>query len=336
MNRMVRPRHQRRELHQLDVKLNSKRGMRVRQSRRRALFIKFAAVLLTLLTVSALVRWAYRQAFYENSEFRLHRFVVVTDGVLSEADVAAASRVELGMNLMSIDLGKVQERVESLPMVTEVDVKRKLPDLLEVSVKERVPLAWLSNPPHAIVPRSTANGYLIDGGGEVFRCQKLMKRFLDLPVIDTRHTAKPTEGAQMDTHMVKEAIHLLQESGRLFGSDGLALTEITIENRYSLKARFNNHMEVTFPVRELERSLEDLRLIITHAHSAGRQLATVNLIPKKNIPVTFYTPNASPKRAVPIGSVIPGIEKLPAVKPPLRATQEDPLQRQLRAILAVD
>ena len=336
INRMVRPRHQRMELHQLDVKLTSKRGRRVRQTRQRALVIKVAAVLLTLLTVSAAVRWAYRHAFYENSEFRLNRFVVVTDGVLTEADVAGASRVELGMNLMNIDLGEVRERVESLPMVTEVEVNRELPDLLEISVKEKVPLAWLSSPPHGVVPRSTANGFLIDEKGEVFRCQKLMKRFLDLPVIATHHTIKPTEGSKLDTAMVKEAIGLLKDCHRLFGSDGLEAKEIQIKTSYSLVVRFNNHMEVTFPIKDLERALQDLRLIITHSHSAGRQLATVNLVPKKNIPVTFYTPSQAPQRAVPVGRALPKVGGLPVVKPVKLASEEDPMERQLRSILAGD
>lgn len=331
VNRMVRPRHQRMELHQLDVKLNSKRGRRVRLSRQRALIIKVTAVLLTLLTVSALVRWGYRQAFYENSEFRLNRFVVATDGILSEADVAAASRIELGMNLMTIDLGAVRERIESLPMVTEVEVNRELPDLLEISIREKVPLAWLSCPMHGVRPRSTAEGFLIDESGEVFRCQKLLKRFLDLPVIETYQLARPTEGIRVDTKLVKRAIELLQESNRQFGSDGLEIKEVKIANSYSLVVRYNNHMEVTFGVKDVDRGLQDLRWIVTHAHSAGQQLATVNVMPKKNIPVTFYSPPAT--RATPIEAGLPRVGSL-LEKTATKVASEDPMQRQLRSILS--
>ncbi|MCB1232159.1 MAG: FtsQ-type POTRA domain-containing protein [Verrucomicrobiae bacterium] len=294
------------------------------------MIIKVSAILLTLLTVSALVRWAYRQAFYENSEFRLNRFVVQTDGVLSEADVADAARVELGMNLMTIDLKSVRERLAELPMVTSVEVNRELPDRLEVKIEERVPLAWLSCPPHGVRPRNTARGFLIDEQGEVFRCQKLLKRFLDLPVIETYHLPKPSEGAQMNSDEVKEAIRLVKESNQMFANDGLEVAEVRIRNAYSLTCRYNTQMEVTFGLKELDRGLQDLRWIVTHAHSAGQQLATVNVMPSRNIPVTFYTPSAI--QATPFQGVPGTLRALPSA-----AVGIDPnearLQRQLRSIL---
>lgn len=294
------------------------------------MLIKVSAILLTLLTVSALVRWAYRQAFYENSEFRLNRFVVQTDGVLSEADVANAARVELGMNLMTIDLKSVRERLAELPMVTSVEVNRELPDRLEVKIEERVPLAWLSCPPHGVRPRNTARGFLIDEHGEVFRCQKLLKRFLDLPVIETYHLPKPSEGAQMNSEEVKEAIRLVKESNRLFANDGLEVAEVRIRNAYSLTCRYNTQMEVTFGLKQLDRGLQDLRWIVTHAHSAGQQLATVNVMPSRNIPVTFYTPPSL--QATPIESAPGSLRDLPAAVPGMDPN-EARLQRQLRSIL---
>ncbi|MCB1063341.1 MAG: FtsQ-type POTRA domain-containing protein [Verrucomicrobiae bacterium] len=313
------------------MKLNSRRGQRVRQSRRRAILIKASAIILTLLTVSAMVRWAYRQAFYENSEFRLNRFVVSTDGVLTEADIADAGRVEMGMNLMTIDLKAVRERLAVLPMVVNVEVNRELPDLLEVKVEERVPLAWLSCPPQGVRPRNTTKGFLIDEHGEVFRCQKLLKRFLDLPVIETYHLPMPSEGAQMDTVVIREAIRLIQESNRMFGPDGLEVREVRVKNPYSLTCLYNTQMEAVFGLKEIDRGLQDLRWIVTHAHSAGQQLATVNVMPTKNIPVTFYTPPSMPTG--PHESGLPRIGNLPSVGAPSDDDSAARMQRQLRSIL---
>ncbi len=295
------------------------------------MIIKVSAILLTLLTVSALVRWAYRQAFYENSEFRLNRFMVQTDGILSEADVASAARVELGMNLMTIDLKAVRERLAELPMVTSVEINRELPDLLQVKIEERVPLAWLSCPPQGVRPRNTARGFLIDEHGEVFRCQKLLKRFLDLPVIETYHLPMPSEGAQLDSDVIKEAIRLVKESNRLFADDGLQIEEVRVRNPYSLTCRYNTLMEVTFGLKEIDRGLQDLRWIISHAHSAGQELATVNVMPSKNIPVTFYTPPAL--KATPLQAVPGSLRELPAAASPVDSNEER-LQRQLRSILS--
>ena len=135
------------ELHQLDVKTDSRKARRVRRTRKAAWLIKFAAIAVMILSASASVRWVYRQIFYENSEFRLNRLQIHTDGVLTEAELATAARVELGMNLMEIDLNEVRGQLGKLPMVTNAEVVREMPDRLEIRVKERVPVAWLSCPP---------------------------------------------------------------------------------------------------------------------------------------------------------------------------------------------
>ena len=328
-NRRVRPRQSRIELHQLDVKLNSRRGQRVRQCRRRAAIIKVAAIALTLITVSALVKWAYREAFYENSEFRLDRLVVQSDGVLSEAGVAAAASVEMGMNLMTIDLKDVRKQLVDLPMVLKADVTRELPDLLQITIEERQPLAWLSCPTQGVIPRNEAKGYLVDQNGEIFRCEKLLQRFLDLPVIETYEMPKPSEGTRIESAPVKEAIRLIRENDKLFAADGLAITEVRVRNAYSLTCTYNTLMQVVFSLKEIDRGLQDLRWIVTHAHSAGQQLATVNVMPSKNIPVTFYTPPAL--KATPVEGWLPEVRELPGSAP--GEGSDTPMQRQLKSIL---
>lgn len=324
VNRKIRPRHRRMEMHQLDVKLNSRRARRARFCRRRALLVKVAAILATLATVSGLVRWSYREAFYGDSEFRLNRLVAVSDGVLTEADLAAAARIELGMNLMEIDLKDVRRRVAELPMVVRAEVSRELPDLLEIRVAERVPVAWLSCPSQGIRPRTPSKGFLIDERGEVFRCQKLLERYLHLPVIETRDLPEPSEGTLVGAGPVRDAIRLIQESDLLFAADGLEVAEVTYRNPFSLACRYNNGMEAVFSIRELERGLQDLRWIVSHAHSAGHQIASVNVIPSKNIPVTFHSPPSL--RAQPLEGLPPdGPESGPGADPRL--------QRQLRSIL---
>ena len=278
------------ELHQLDVKVDSRKAKRVRRSRRTTWLIKVTAVVLSILSVSASVRWVYRQIFYENSEFCLNRLQIHTDGVLTEGEVATAARVEAGMNLMEIDLNEVRERIVKLPMAVHAEVIRELPDLLEIRVKERVPIAWLSCPPHGVRPRNTAHGFLVDANGEVFRCQKLIKRFLSLPVVETMRMPKPAEGTQIEFEPVREAIRLIQESNAIFELDRLEIVEVRLRNAWSLTVHYNNQMTVVFRVGDSERGLKDLRWIVSHAHSAQKELATVNVIPSKNIPVTFFKP----------------------------------------------
>jgi len=297
-NRQVRPRHRRMEIHQLDVKLDSRKARRVRRHRKASWLIKALAIVVMVLSATASVRWVYQQIFFENSEFVLNRLQVHSDGVLTEGELATAAGIELGMNLMEIDLDEVRERLAKLPMVIRSEVIRELPDRLEIRVKERVPVAWLSCPPHGVRPKNTAHGFLVDEEGQVFRCHKLIGRFMALPVIETMRMPKPAEGTRIEFAPVQEAISLIQRSNALFERDRLEVSEVRLRNEWSLNVHYNNQMTVVFGSGDTERGLEDLRWIVSHAHSAHKELATVNLIPTRNIPVTFFNPPE--QRAVPI------------------------------------
>ena len=310
------------ELHQLDVKTDSRKARRVRRTRKAAWLIKFAAIAVMILSASASVRWVYRQIFYENSEFRLNRLQIHTDGVLTEAELATAARVELGMNLMEIDLNEVRGQLGKLPMVTNAEVVREMPDRLEIRVKERVPVAWLSCPPHGVRPQNTAHGFLVDEDGQVFRCHKLITRFMALPVIETMRMPKPAEGTRIEFEPVREAIALIQSSNTLFERDRLEVVEVRLRNAWSMTAHYNNQMTVVFGAGDVERGLDDLRWIVSHAHSAKKELATVNLIPSKNIPVTFYKPPE--RRAVPISEGKLGDSSPPTVVRPIASRKAPP------------
>jgi hypothetical protein len=122
---------------------------------------------------------------------------------------------------------------------------------------------------------------------------------------------------------------LIRENDRLFGADGLAITEVRVRNAYSLTCTYNTLMQVVFSLREIDRGLQDLRWIVTHAHSAGQQLATVNVMPARNIPVTFYTPPSL--QATPVRGTLPEVRELPATAP--GPDSDTPMARQLKSIL---
>ncbi|MCB1234596.1 MAG: FtsQ-type POTRA domain-containing protein [Verrucomicrobiae bacterium] len=323
------------DLYQLDVKLDSRKSVRVRKSRRNATLVRFAAVALSLLSLSAGARWVYRQMFYENAEFRLNRLQVETDGSLTESEIVEAARVESGGNLMEIELARVRERLEALPMVLGAEVTRELPDLLRIEVRERVPVAWLSCPPHGVKPKSTARGFLVDDNGQIFRCHKLLPRLMHLPTIEVYHMPKPADGTVVESQPVRDAIRLLRESNRLFERDGLLVEQVTLRKSYSLSVDYTNGMEVIFGIRDFERGLQDLRWIVSHAHSSGRELASVNVIPSKNIPIKFHAEPAL--RAVPITDpelLAPDLPRVGILGPPgPDISPENGLNHELKSIL---
>ena len=286
-NRRAHPRRGRQEWHYLDVKIDSQKSRRIRKNRRLAGLIKILAIVFSLITLTVSVRWVYREIFFRDEEFRLSRLSVQTDGVMTEAELAAAGDIHQGMNLLAIDLTALQERITGLPMVKSAHVSRELPDRLIIDVKERTPVAWLSCPPHGVEPGNTARGYLVDEEGQVFRCHKLLARYVNLPVIETFQLSKPAEDIQLESGPVLRAIDLIARSHRMFEPDGITLEKVSLEKPYALTCRYSNGMEIAFGVEDYPRGLEDLRSIVSHMQVAGRMIATANLIPQRNIPVTF-------------------------------------------------
>ncbi len=286
--RVNRPRRKRLASHQLDVRMSTKKTSRQRLVQQSCWVIKIAAVALTLLSLTASVKWVYRKVFFENTDFRLRELTIHSNGVLSGAQVLAASGISEGMNLIEIDLVELREKIESLPLVEEAVVTRELPNRLSVEISERRPVAWLSCPPKGIRPRSTTGGVILDGEGIVIPCESLAREFLKLPIIESHTLSRLVPGSKIDSPQIQSALKLLALTNHRFMARGIDVREVRIRNDYSLTALFNNDMMVTVGLPDMDRAMGDLELILEHSVRENRNLATVNLMPEKNIPVTYF------------------------------------------------
>ncbi|MBM4354564.1 MAG: FtsQ-type POTRA domain-containing protein [Deltaproteobacteria bacterium] len=91
--------------------------------------------------------------------FSLSEVVVEGNSRMSAAEVAAASGVQIGDNVLSIDEETVVERLRYLPWAESVEVERELPDRLVIRVRERVPAAVLVE----------EGSFLVDDAGYLFK-----------------------------------------------------------------------------------------------------------------------------------------------------------------------
>lgn len=88
-----------------------------------------------------------------SQEFRPARVVVSGNNLLGAEEVEAALSLD-GANLFQIRPGEVAKRLMALPPVAEAHVRLVLPDRMEVSVRERVPVAiWQTSDSSYLVDR---------------------------------------------------------------------------------------------------------------------------------------------------------------------------------------
>ncbi len=265
-------------------------GSTRRKTPKRGFVVKILAMSCLCISIPIAAKWGYHEVFFENEEFILKRLTIRTDGALSETGLAEVANVSSGMNLMELDLDAIRERIEKLPNVEEASVFREMPDRLNVIVRERIPIAWLSCPPQGIRPGDMERGFLMDEKGYLFRCLDLNEGLLALPVVEAFKMIEPVEGARLDTEGIDSAIELITASDAIFKGGSMPIHQIRLINEWSVECVYRSGLEVTFAMFEIDRGLKDLVTIINKTGSVGTALASVNVAMRKNIPVTFAEP----------------------------------------------
>lgn len=235
-------------------------------------------------------KWAHNEIFFENDEFVLKQLNFQSDGVLTAASLSEISNVSAGMKLLELDLEKIRERISKIPVVQEVVVSREMPDRLNIMVKERMPVAWISCPPLGVRPGDMERGFLVDEGGYLFRCLDLTEGIQSLPIIENFAMAEPVEGIQLTDDGMLGAIDLVLKSPELSEDGSMEVQLVRVRNEWSLQCRYRSGLQTVFSLYDVDRGLEDLELVLKQAEKIGQHLATVDVSMSENIPATFAGP----------------------------------------------
>ncbi|MEM6278619.1 MAG: FtsQ-type POTRA domain-containing protein, partial [Verrucomicrobiota bacterium] len=186
------------------------------------------------------VQWAHNAVFFENDEFVLRELDFESDGVLTSANLAGIANVSSGMRLLELDLEAIRERIEKIPVVEEAVVSRAMPDRLEIQVRERTPIAWISCPPLGIRPGDMERGFLVDENGVLFRCLDLTEEIQALPIIENFAMADPLEGTPLFDEAMLGAVELVSRSPGLAPDGSMDVHLVRVRNEWSLQCRYRN------------------------------------------------------------------------------------------------
>ena len=75
--------------------------------------------------------------------FLISRIDISGNNNVTNEEILAASGVTVGQNTIAVSIEEVEDALEKNPWLESVSVKRVLPDILEISVQERVPKFWI-------------------------------------------------------------------------------------------------------------------------------------------------------------------------------------------------
>ncbi len=202
---------------------------------------------------------------------------------VSEEAVLKLSGVKPDSNLLALDLDKMAETIEKHPWIESASISKKLPDRLEIVVKERVPVAMIN----------LDSLYLIDGSGAVFKKISRGEKY-DLPVItgvssipnvNDQHTS-PAQGEQAQettdrTDNLKRALEIIALASRGTRTLGINdISEIHIERQDIILYTADKGLPLRFSGdAPLKLQFQRAEKILYHLYSSGKfkKIAMVDL-----------------------------------------------------------
>ena len=289
-NRRLSSFRQRRQQHLLDVKVRSRKAVAHRNRRVLVVFSKIALVLALLAGIYVGGRYAAKRFFLDNPDYKLSAIDVQTDGTLQREQILSVADLREGENIFRVNLARVHDRLQELPQIDELEVVRKLPGEIDIRIVERKPIAWISSEKQIADPFASDAAFLIDARGVLMKEKKLLSEYLGLPVIVgcTGESLEP--GKIVESPEAKAALDLLRLSSRSFMQTRFQIREIDLSKGYCLLVTDKNHSKVTFGFDNLDTQLQRLEQFLIYSDDAHREIATVNLLVQRNIPVTWSKP----------------------------------------------
>lgn len=262
-------------------------------------------LLLAVLGTVGAAGWGGKVAldrlFYDNPDFRLQVVQLNPNEAINERDFVTITGLDLNTNLFRIDVKQITRCLLSQPAIKDARVERQTPGTLIVNVTARTPRAWVACPDDKLPATRKPGACLISFDDIVYPCPELQfEAAANLPIIELSHHADHpiTVGGKLRHPQFANCVRLIN-AAREQGEKGLAWIEsVKQEKAWSLTLTTREGTLATFGLGDHERQLRYLHTALDHSRRKGEAIATINLIPHKNVPYTVTT--ALPPKAIPV------------------------------------
>lgn len=129
-------------------------------------------VAIAVMSIGFVAFFLCRHWAYQTELFRVCQVLITGNDRVTEEEILQLSNVTAQDNLLSLDLESIAKSIEGHPWVHSVEVKKKLPDHLMITLKEHTPVAILNSD----------KMYLIDEQGEIID-RLSIEESVSLPII---------------------------------------------------------------------------------------------------------------------------------------------------------
>jgi hypothetical protein len=273
------------------------------------------------------VKYGIRRGLLENEEFRLQAIELTPNPAIDERRLVQVAGIDLNGSLFDCQVAEIEAKLDALPELASASVRREFPGTLIVEAVAREPHVWISSPSQGIPARDGEKGLLVDRQGFAFHCPPaLLEKALGLPVFqlgeggEVPAAGKPVAHPEFDRLMRLYAVACKEIDGA-----GEWIDTLRQSRSWSLELASRDGTAASFGLGGHERQMGDLRAALEHARTQNQQIASIELIPERNIPVVVRGDIITP-RAIPIDEPEPASE-------PVRVTPNNRRSRDLQNLL---
>jgi hypothetical protein len=268
-----------------------------------ARFIKLGFAAAVVAAIGWALHQGYKRVVLDNPDFQLRVIDLNDNPVIDELALVELTNLDLTSNITRINSAAMKQVLLDQPAITSAIIERHLPDTLVVRVTTREPLAWLAVREAGAIPDRAIGGLLVDADFVPYPCPELQfENALPLPIIvlkeDPDHPVKPGKPLRHDS--LRQCIALLDQAATHTPDLIAAIHTLDQPSPWSVRAVTHDGTEAMFGLRDHPRQLARLGAALDHARNTGRELATINLIPRENIPITLKSNDPPPPRAIPV------------------------------------
>jgi cell division septal protein FtsQ len=306
-------------------------------------FLFRCAVPVCVLALLGALGWGIQQGLqrglYNNPDFRLQVVDLNPNPAIDELDFIKITGIDLRANLFRLDLPAITARLTSQPEIAAATVERRLPATLVVRVTARTPLAWIACQDAGSPAVRKAGAMLVDGHNVAYPCPPRQLEVADpLPIIvlPARDKEPIAMGKPIQQPELQRCLRLLATCGEGDPEAPRWIDSIKQANAWSLALTTREGTVATLGLGDHARQIANLRAALKHATNKGYTIATINLIPKENVPVTVVGTTAVADTAGTTDSEAPPPRAIPVAEPTPLTNRQDRHARDLKALINRD
>ncbi|MEI6494105.1 MAG: FtsQ-type POTRA domain-containing protein [Verrucomicrobiota bacterium] len=285
--------------HLLNVKVRAVTARRQRRQKVGSFFWVSALLVIVCLTAWLGIATALDKFFFSNPDYTLKHVTLELDGVMTREEALAEAGIREGENIFRVDLTNAEKALRAVPQVGDVNIERRLPDHISITVTARHAVAWVAPLEKDADPFDPEKSLLVDETGYLMKPRIIQPEFYHLPVIYGVQSDNIRDGEPLHNEDLHRALALLDEAAR-HPEDMLNIVTMNISKGYCVEVLNDRNARITFSTDDYPEQLGRLRQLLEHCRDTGRELDSVNLMVRRNTPVTFVmAPPATEKLAAP-------------------------------------